>query len=143
MAAAAANSGGSNNRAQKQSQVTAVADARTQAVIVMASKDLMFEIAGMMQSLDVPSDRDQGVHSFALHNADPQEVAQVLQNMFQSSTSGRGSGGQSSSQQQETSPFMNREAQNATTVSTTSSTISSSSANSGGRGGGGGGGGLP
>jgi type II secretory pathway component GspD/PulD (secretin) len=142
MAAASANGGGNNNRAQKQSQVTAVADARTQSVIVMASKDLMYEIAGMMQSLDVPSQRDQGVYSFSLHNADPQEVAQVLQNMFQSSGSGRGSG-QSSSQQQETSPFMNREAQNATTVSTTSSTISSSSANSNGRVGGGGGGGVP
>lgn len=139
MAAAAANSGNSdNNRAQKQSQVTAVADSRTQSVIVMASKDLMVEIAGMMQSLDVPSTRDQGVYSFALHNADPQEVAQVLQNMFQSSTGGRGSGAQSS-QQPETSALMNRESQNAQTVSTTSSTISSG--NGSGIGGGGGRGG--
>jgi type II secretory pathway component GspD/PulD (secretin) len=148
MAAAAANNGGSsdNNRAQKQSQVTAVADSRTQSVIVMASKDLMFEIAGMMQSLDVSSTRDQGVYSYTLHNADPQEVAQVLQNMFQSSSSsGRGSGSQSSSQQPETSPLMNRESQNAQTVSTTSSTLSSGGGGSGsGRlGGGGGGGSLP
>lgn len=148
MAAAAANNGGSgdNNRAQKQSQVTAVADARTQSVIVMASKDLMVEISGMMQSLDVASTRDQGVYSYSLHNADPQEVAQVLQNMFQSSSSGRGSGSQSSSQQPETSPLMNRESQNAQTVSTTSSTLSSGSGtgNGSGRGlGGGGGSGIP
>lgn len=143
MAAAAANSSGNNNRAQKQSQVTAVADARTQSVIVMASKDLMVEIAGMMASLDVPSTRDQGVYAYTLHNADPQEVAQVLQTMFQSSTSGR-SGAQSSSQQPETSPLMNRESQNAQTVSTTSSTISSGSGSGVGRGvGGGGGGSLP
>ena len=145
MAAAAANNGGSgdNNRAQKQSQVTAVADPRTQSVIVMASKDLMFEISGMMQSLDVPSTRDQGVYSYTLHNADPQEVAQILQNMFQSSTSGRGSG-QSSSQQPETSPLMNRESQNAQTVSTTSSTISAGNGAGSGRGpGGGGGGSIP
>jgi Bacterial type II/III secretion system short domain len=144
-AAASANNGGGsdNNRAQKQSQVTAVADSRTQSVIVTASKDLMEQIEGMMDSLDVPSTRDQGVYSYTLHNADPQEVAQVLQNMFQSSSSGRGSGSSSSSQQSETSPFMNREAQNATTVSTTSSTISSQSGTSTGRGGGGAGGGLP
>jgi general secretion pathway protein D len=146
MAAAAANNGGSSssdgNRAQKQSQVTAVADARTQSIIVMASKDLMVEISGMMQSLDVPSTRDQGIYSYTLHNADPQEVAQVLQTMFQSSTSGR-SGSQSSSQQPETSALMNREAQNATTVSTTSSTISSGTGSGIGRGVSGGGGSAP
>jgi general secretion pathway protein D len=142
MAAAAANNSG-NNRAQKQSQVTAVADARTQSVIVMASKDLMVEIAGMMQSLDVPSTRDQGVYAYRLHNADPFEVAQVLQNMFQSSSSGRGSGSQSSSQQAESSARMNRESQNAQTVSTTSSTISSGTGTGVGRGGGGGGGLAP
>jgi general secretion pathway protein D len=140
MAAAQANSGSSSdgNRAQKQSQVTAVADARTQSIIVMASKDLMVEISGMMQSLDVPSTRDQGIYSYTLHNADPQEVAQVLQTMFQSSTSGR-SGSQSSSQQPETSALMNRESQNAQTVSTTSSTISSGTGSGIGRGVGGGG----
>jgi general secretion pathway protein D len=138
MAAAAANNGGDNNRAQKQSQVTAVADARTQSIIVMASKDLMVEIAGMMQSLDVASTRDQGVYAYRLHNADPFEVAQVLQNMFQSSSSGRGSGSQSSSQQAESSARMNRESQNAQTVSTTTSTISSGTGTGVGRGGGGG-----
>jgi type II secretory pathway component GspD/PulD (secretin) len=141
-AAAAANNGGSDgNRAQKQSQVTAVADARTQSVIVMASKDLMMEIAGMMQSLDVPSTRDQGVYAYQLHNADPQEVAQVLQGMFQSSTSAHGSA-QSSSQTPETSPLVSREQQGAQSVSTTSSTISSGTGTGVGRGGGGGGGGL-
>ncbi|HEV2318790.1 MAG TPA: secretin N-terminal domain-containing protein [Verrucomicrobiae bacterium] len=142
MAAAAAANGGNNNRAQKQSQVTAVADARTQSVIVMASKDLMIEIAGMMQSLDVPSSRDQKVYAYQLHNADPQEVAQVLQNMFQSSAAGRGGGAQSSAQQSETSPLINRESQNSQTVGTTSSTISSGTGTGVGRGGGGGGGGL-
>ncbi|HXC34967.1 MAG TPA: secretin N-terminal domain-containing protein, partial [Candidatus Acidoferrales bacterium] len=141
MAAAAANNSSDGNRAQKQSQVTAVADARTQSVIVMASKDLMMEISGMMQSLDVPSTRDQGVYAYQLHNADPQEVAQVLQGMFQSSTSGRGSGSASSAQQPETSALMNRVSQNAQSVSTTSSTISSGTGTGVGRGGGGGGGG--
>ena len=64
-----------------------MADARIQAVIVTAPKDLMEEIAGMMKDLDVPSDRDQDVYVFKMNNGDPQQVAQVLQTMFQSTSS--------------------------------------------------------
>jgi type II secretory pathway component GspD/PulD (secretin) len=81
-AAAAAANNSNGNRAQKQSQVTAVADPRTQSVIVMASKDLMMEIDGMMQQLDVPSQRDQQVHVVHLDNADPAQVLAVLQGTF-------------------------------------------------------------
>ncbi|MFN9290328.1 MAG: hypothetical protein ACK6EB_19860, partial [Planctomyces sp.] len=66
-----------------------VADSRTSSVIVTASKDLMGQIAGMVRELDVPSNRDQQVHVFRMNNGDPQQAAQVLQNMFQSTTSGR------------------------------------------------------
>ena len=84
---AAASTGNSqNSRIQKQSQVVAVADQRTSSVVVTASKDLMQEIAGMMEQLDVPSDRDQGVYVFQMKNGDPQQALQVLQNMFQSSS---------------------------------------------------------
>jgi hypothetical protein len=86
--------GGANNasqqRIQKATQVTAVADSRIQAVIVTAPKDLMNEIAGIMTELDVASDRDQNVATIQLQNADPQQVAQVLQNMFGGSTTSRG-----------------------------------------------------
>jgi hypothetical protein len=86
--------GGANNasqqRIQKATQVTAVADQRIQAVIVTAPKDLMNEIAGIMTELDVASDRDQNVATIQLQNADPQQVAQVLQNMFGGSTTSRG-----------------------------------------------------
>ena len=134
------------NRAQKQSQVTAVADDRTQSIVVMAGKDLMPEIAGMMTELDVPSARDQQVHVYHLNNGDPQEVAQILQNTFQSGTSGRGGSAGSSSQQTENSALIQRENQNATTVGQTSSSMSSSGLGTGsGRslGTGGGGGGAP
>ena len=79
----------SQQRIQKATQVTAVADSRIQAVIVTAPKDLMEEIAGMMADLDVPSDRDQGVYVFQMMNGDPQQAVQVLQNMFQSSSTSR------------------------------------------------------
>jgi type II secretory pathway component GspD/PulD (secretin) len=134
--------GSSNNRAQKQSQVNAVADARTQSIIVMASKDLMPEIAGMMDQLDVPSTRDQKVYVYHMSNGDPQMAMQVLQNMFGGSgSSSRGGSSSSSSQQTENSPLIQRANQNATTVGQTSSTLSAGLGTSGtGRGAGGGGG---
>jgi general secretion pathway protein D len=83
---AAANSGAGNNssddRLKKATQVTAVADARIQSVIVTAPKDLMEQIAGMMHDLDVPSQRDQRVYVYHLDHGDPNQVMQVLQNTF-------------------------------------------------------------
>lgn len=152
MAANAGGGGGggnSNDRAQKQSQVTAVADQRTQSIIVMASKDLMPEIAGMMDQLDVPSTRDQNVYTYHLKNADPQEVAQILQSTFggssSSSSSRTGGGAGSSGQSTENSALIARELQGATTAGQMYNSISSGSGNSSGvgRGSGGGGGGVP
>ena len=125
----------SNDRVKKATQVTAVADARIQAVIVTAPKDLMEQISSMMNDLDVPSTRDQKVFVFHMNNGDPQQAVQVLQNMFQTSGSSR-SGGSSSSQN---SALMQR-AQNNTTAtgSTSGSGTSSFGGTSGGRTGGGG-----
>ncbi|HEY4414603.1 MAG TPA: secretin N-terminal domain-containing protein [Verrucomicrobiae bacterium] len=121
--------GGSDaDRIKKATQVTAVADSRIQAVIVTAPKDMMAEIANMMQSLDVSSDRDQDVYVFHLNNADPYQALQVLQNMFQSSTASRNNSSSSSQ-----SPFALR-AQNTATATSSSSTTTSSSFGSGGSG---------
>jgi hypothetical protein len=114
---AAANAAGGtgnsqNTRIQKQTQVVAVADSRTQSVIVTASKDLMQEIAGMMEQLDVPSTRDQKVFVYHMDNGDPQQALTVLQNMFQNNSTTSRSGTSSTSQN---SALMNRETQNATT----------------------------
>jgi general secretion pathway protein D len=81
-AQAAANDNGSSDRLKKATQVTAVADARIQSVIVTAPKDLMDQIAGMMHDLDVPSPRDQNVYVYHLNHGDPNQVVQVLQNAF-------------------------------------------------------------
>jgi len=115
---AGGSAGGQNSRAQKQSQVIAVADARTQSVIVTASKDMMQEIAGMMEQLDVPSTRDQKVFVYHMNNGDPQQTLQVLQNMFGGNNTSR-SGTSSSSQN---SALMSRKTQNATSGGTGSST---------------------
>jgi type II secretory pathway component GspD/PulD (secretin) len=132
---AAGGAGGSQNtRIQKQTQVVAVADPRTQSVIVTASKDLMQEIAGMMEQLDVPSDRDQGVYVFQMKNGDPQQAVQVLQNMFQSSSTSR-SGMSSSSQN---SALQQRAVNATTTMGTTTTTTGIGGTGNGGGGGTGG-----
>lgn len=127
------NSGGnsSNDRIKKATTVNAVADSRIQSVIVTAPKDLMEQIAGMMNDLDVPSTRDQKVFVYHMDNADPQQAVQVLQTMFQSSGSSRS--GSSSSQN---SALMQRAQNNATTTTSSSSTTGfGTSGGGGGRGG--------
>lgn len=129
MAANGAPSSGSNARVQKQSQVVAVADMRTSSVIVTASKDLMQEISGMMTQLDVASTRDQQVYVFHMNNGDPQQALQVLQNMFQTSTTSRSGSSSSTSQ---TSALQERAQQNASSSSSSTSGSSSTSSGFGG-----------
>jgi Mg-chelatase subunit ChlD len=62
--------------------VTAVPDSRLQSVVVTAPKELMDQIAAVTSGMDVPSTRDQEVYVFQTKNADPNQAAQVLQNMF-------------------------------------------------------------
>ncbi len=112
-----------NSAIQKNSQVIAVADARTQSVIVSASKDLMDQIAGMMEQLDVPSPRDQKVFVFHMNNGDAQQAVQILQNMFPSTSSSSASSSSSSSQN---SALQNRAIQNATSMGSTSSSTTTS-----------------
>lgn len=107
----------SNDRIRKASQVVSVADARTSSVVVTASKDLMNQIAGMVRELDVPSNRDQRVFVYHMENGDPQQAVQVLQNMFQGSNTGRGTGTSSSAQQN--SALMQRQQNNSSSSSAT------------------------
>jgi general secretion pathway protein D len=129
---AASGSSAQNARIQRASQVLAVSDPRTSSVIVTASKDLMSQIEGMVKELDVPAVRDQQVYVFHMTNGDAQQALQVLQNMFQTSTTSR-SGSTTSSQN---SALMQRQQNNTTTTGTTTSG-SFGSGSSGGRTGGG------
>ena len=123
---------GQNDRIRRASQVLAVPDSRTSAVIVTASKDLMTQIAGMVRELDVVSTRDQQVHVFRMNNGDPQQAAQVLQNMFQSTSGGRtGNSGNS-----QNSALMQRQQNNNQTTGGTSSGSGTFGNSGGGRSGG-------
>ena len=123
---------GQNDRIRRASQVMAVADSRTSSVIVTASKDLMSQIVGMVRELDVASTRDQQVHVFRMNNGDPQQAAQVLQNMFQS-TSGSRTGASGTAQN---SALMQRQQNNNQTTGGTSSGSGTFGNSGGGRSGG-------
>jgi general secretion pathway protein D len=84
------NSGGGggdqNARIKKRARVIAVADARTQSVIVSAASGLMAQIRVMIAQLDNNPAKRQVVQTYSLENADAQQVELVLQEMFETTT---------------------------------------------------------
>ncbi|MGO8928745.1 MAG: secretin N-terminal domain-containing protein [Limisphaerales bacterium] len=69
-------------RMQKMGRVLAVPDPRTSALIVMASKTLMPQIADMITELDSDKGRKEVVGYFDLQYADPQDVYNNMQDLF-------------------------------------------------------------
>lgn len=83
---AAAGATESSERMKKLGKVLAVPDPRTSSVIVTASKTLMPQIAEMIAELDSEKGKREVVSYFELQNADPQDVYQNLQDLFNRST---------------------------------------------------------
>ncbi|MCX6903755.1 MAG: hypothetical protein NTW03_09820 [Verrucomicrobia bacterium] len=79
---AAGAAGQQSDRMKKMSRVLAVPDPRTASVIVSAARDLMVQIAGMIEQLDNDPAKQQKVYVYSLENADVQQVEQVIRNMF-------------------------------------------------------------
>ena len=67
--------------------VTAVADPRTNALIVTAAANLMDQIERMIEQLDSDSSKKQKVYVYSLDNADVDNVATILRGMFESQSS--------------------------------------------------------
>lgn len=124
--------GASAQRIQKAQQVLAVADGRTQSVVVTAAKDMMQQIGDMIAEVDVDSPRDTDVYVLPMQNADPYQAAAVLQGLFQNTSTTRSS----SSTTTGTSPLQTRETQMNNSSSTSSSGLGTTTG--GTRGGGGG-----
>jgi type II secretory pathway component GspD/PulD (secretin) len=126
----------SNTRDKKMSQVIVVPEPRTRAVMVSAAQQLMPHIAEMIEKLDTDA-RHEVVRVFDLANADPQDVQQTLQDLFQRSGNIRANNNNNRSSLLGTgNPLTSR----ATANQPNSSTTSSSFGGSGSRGGSGGGG---
>ena len=86
-------------RAQLQTRVTAVPDLRTGSVVVSAARNIMGQIAQMIEVLDADPARQQKVFVFDVENTDPQVVQEVLQNLFPSQNSGTAAGSRTTQQQ--------------------------------------------
>ena len=121
------NSGSSNTRIKKRARVLAVPDPRTSSLVVSAAKDLMDQIEGVVAELDSNPAKKKMVRVIKIDNADSQQLMQVLQDTFQTSsqTSQRGGNQNSALQQRSTT-------QNSQNSSTTRSTMGGSSSGRGG-----------
>jgi type II secretory pathway component GspD/PulD (secretin) len=78
-------SNGSSTASRRNGQtstVYATPDIRTNAVVVNADKELMSEVAAMVEQLDNDPAKDRKVYVYPLQYADPQSTAEILESMF-------------------------------------------------------------
>jgi type II secretory pathway component GspD/PulD (secretin) len=73
---------GQSARMKRKSAMQAVADRRTESVVVTASKDLMVAIASMIASLDEGNQGMTHVTAIPLESADPASVEQTMSGLF-------------------------------------------------------------
>jgi general secretion pathway protein D len=83
---AAASQASTSERARKMGRVLAVPDQRTSSIIVSAASTLMPQIAAMIAQLDASPAKRERVAIYELQNADPLDVHQVLQDLFNRNT---------------------------------------------------------
>ncbi|XHR30202.1 MAG: secretin N-terminal domain-containing protein [Chthoniobacteraceae bacterium] len=76
-----------SERAVLLNKVVAVADPRTNSLVVSASKDAMPSLALTVERLDAGEDKKQQVYVHRLENADPNNVATILRGMFSNQNS--------------------------------------------------------
>ncbi|HOE66483.1 MAG TPA: secretin N-terminal domain-containing protein [Candidatus Hydrogenedentes bacterium] len=81
------NGGGQTPQATVNDAVRAVADFRTNSVVVTAESTLMDQIAKVIERLDSNPAREQKVFIYKITNADPEQVANIMQGMFSQSRS--------------------------------------------------------
>lgn len=100
-----------NSRKALQIRVTAVADPRTGSVIVSAARDLMPQIASIIEELDSDPAKKKKVYVIKVENRDPQEVVEELQGVIATDTSS-GNFNSSRSSQQTGTQLSNRQQNN-------------------------------
>jgi len=127
-AGAEATQSDTSERARKLGRVLAVADQRTSSIIVAASKTLMPQIAKMVAELDSSPAKREKVAVYDLQNADPQDVQQVLQDLFNRNTYTRNSNTRNTQQ----NPLTTRQTQQQNTSGSSTSFGSGTSRGVGG-----------
>ncbi len=82
----ARNQNAANNQSTRlinQTRVQAVPDLRTRSVVVSAARELMDQIAGVIEQLDSDPARKQRVYTFSVENTDPAAVEEILRGLFE------------------------------------------------------------
>lgn len=105
--------GAQSERVLKETRVVAVADMRTRSVVVSAARDLMPQIASMIEELDSDPAKKQKVFVYSLENTDPQAVQEILQGLFPSQSynrSGYGGGANTRNTSRQTGNQLNNRA---------------------------------
>ena len=116
------NQSSTSDRMKKKGRVLAVPDPRTSSLLVSAAGDLMPQIAEMVEKLDASPAKKEVVTVTELQNADPQDVNQVLQDLFQRSGNIRANNNNTrTSLLGQGNPLVQRATQQQTTTTTTSS----------------------
>jgi general secretion pathway protein D len=116
-------------------RVIAVADPRTSSVVVTAAKDVMPEIAQVVEELDNNPARKMKVFSVAIDYADPADVLTQLQTLFPSSSSTASRPGVNGTSGAAVNALANRQTQAAQNTGTSSSAFSGSAFGAGNTGG--------
>lgn len=98
----------SSERQLQQTTVRAVADPRTNSVVVTAASETMAQIKQMIQQLDSRSDKKQKVYVYKLEYADVENVAEILRNIFENQTYGSTNRSSTRSQNTNTNTLSNR-----------------------------------
>ena len=86
-----------SQRELQASEVSCVADDRTNSVIVSAEKNLMPQVEKIIQRLDSKSGKNQKVFVYSLDNAEAENVADILDSMFNGGSGNRGGSNNNSS----------------------------------------------
>ena len=121
-----------SDRSRKMGRVVAVPDPRTSALIVTASKTLMPQIADMISELDSARGKKEIVGFFELQNADPQDVQQSLQDLFNRSNVRVQNNNNRNSMLGQNNPLTQRQTQNQQSTTTSGFGTSSGSRGPGG-----------
>ena len=85
---------------KKQVVVTAVPDARTQSLVISASKDVMAQIDQMITELDAINSGKLTVYRLSLNSAEPSDVMQIVQDLFPAGATTRSTTTQNNTLQQ-------------------------------------------
>jgi len=122
----AASTTGNSDRAKKMGRVLAVPDPRTSSIIITASKTLMPQIADMIAELDSDKGRKEVVGYYDLQNADPQDVYNNLQDLFNRSSVRQQNTANQNALMGQNNPLSQRVRQSSANIGNTSSSFGSS-----------------